>query len=67
MRRGEDETEADSEVGYAVIHLTAVDAMAAAGEDLIFSFAFHWAGLGTDGAGGEKASDNGRCRERQKF
>ncbi len=64
MRRGEDETEADAEVGYAVVHLTAVDTVAAAGEDLIFGFPFHWAGLGAGGVGGEKGSCEDRCRER---
>ena len=47
----------------AVIHLAAVDAMAAASEDLIFGFAFDRAGLSAGGAGGEKGSDQKRCRE----
>lgn len=64
MRRGEDETEADSEIGDAVVHLAAVDAVAATNEDLIFGFTFDWAGLGAGGAGGEKGSGKKRCRER---
>lgn len=46
VRGGENQAEAKPDVENAVVHLAAVDAVAATRKDLVFGFAFDWAGLG---------------------
>jgi len=64
MRRGQDQTEARANIENAVIHLAAVDAVAAAREELPLVFAFLRAGLracaGRNEQHREKCAENGK-------